>query len=92
MSWESLFLPAAEIPPFLLAVVVLAFLLAQRAFMAAPILARAAADIRRRPLRVGESEEVVPKIDVRRFCNASICRRIETASSNDLSDKSMRCE
>ena len=67
MSWESLFLPAAEIPPVLFAVAVFAFLLTQRALMAAPILARAAADILRRPLRLGESGEELPKIDDRRF-------------------------
>jgi hypothetical protein len=67
MSWESLFLPAVEIPPFLFAVAVLAFLLAQRALLAAPILDWAAADILRRLPCAGEPKEAVPKIDAKRL-------------------------
>jgi hypothetical protein len=51
INWESLFRPAAVIPPFFLGAVVFipAFCLAQRAFAAAASLARVAADMWRRP-------------------------------------------
>jgi hypothetical protein len=90
ISWESLFRPAGVIPPFFLGVVFIpAFCLAQRALASAASLARVADDIRRRPPRVEGPGAEVPRIDERRFSKASICRRIEMASSSDLRD--MRC-
>ena len=91
ISWESLFRPAAVIPPFRLGEVVFipAFCLAQRAFAAAASLARVAADMRRRPPRVEGAGEEPPRIDERRFSKASICRRIEMASCKALVDVSM---
>jgi len=83
------------IPPFFLrAVLRPAFLppfcLAQRARAAAANLARVAADIRRLPVLGVELGEVLPKSEARRLSRLSICRRIDTASSKDLRDKSIR--
>jgi hypothetical protein len=91
INCESLFRPAAVIPPFFLGAVVFipAFCLAQRAFAAAANLARVAADMRRRPPRVEGPGEEPPRIDERRFSKASICRRIEMASCKALVDVSM---
>ena len=66
------------------------FCLAQRALAAAAILARLAADIFRLPAVAVGRDEVVPKSEARRFSKALICRRIETASSKDLSDRFIR--
>ncbi len=67
-----------------------AFFLAQRARAAAAILARLAADMRRRPFATVESEEIVlPRNAASRFSSVSICRRIESACSNDCSDMCM---
>ena len=82
INCESLFRPAGLIPPFFLfgVVFVPAFILAQRALAAAASLARVAADMRRRPSRVGALEGEPPRTEEKRFSNASICRRIEIAS------------
>ena len=82
INCESLFRPAGLIPPFFLfgVVFVPAFILAQRALAAAASFARVAADMRRRPSRVGALEGEPPRTDEKRFSNASICRRIEIAS------------
>jgi len=82
------------IPPFFLAavlppVLLLAIRLAQRARAAADNLARVAADILRLPLSDVNRVEVPPRIEASRFSKASICRRIETASSKALRDSSM---
>jgi len=70
-----------------------AFCLAQRARAAAASLARVAADILRLPalpaLGIARAAEP-PTIELRRLSRLSICRRIETASSKDLRDKSIR--
>ena len=85
INCESRFRPAGVIPPFFLApkpfgvVFWLAFILAQRALAAAASLARVAADIPW-PLRVARAVGEPPRIEERRFCSVSICRRIETAS------------
>ena len=94
MSWESLFRPAGVIPPFFLAVVLRpiflpAFSLAQRALAAAASLARVAADIVRLWVSDFTRDEAVAKSEARRLSRVSICRRIETASSNALSDSSI---
>ena len=83
INWESRFRPAAVIPPFLVAGVafVWPFILAQRALAAAASLARVAAGIGRRPpLAVAELAREPDRIEERRFCRVSICRRIDTAS------------
>jgi hypothetical protein len=87
INWESRFRPAGVIPPFFLApepfAVVFwpAFILAQPALAAALSLARVAARIGRRPpLAVAELAREPARIEERRFCSVSICRRIETAS------------
>ena len=94
INWESRLRPAAVIPPFFLAGVVFfcPFFLAQRALAAAASLARVAAGIRRRPAPpltalAGEPD----RIEERRFCRVSICRRIETASCRASTDMSMPC-
>jgi hypothetical protein len=94
ISWESLFRPAAVIPPFFLAGVVFlpAFSFAQRALAAAASFARVAADIRRRPPRLEELAGAPLRIEDRRLSNASICRRTETASSKAATDISMNGE
>jgi hypothetical protein len=91
ISWESLFRPAAVMPPFFLARVVFlpALIFAQRALAAAASFARVAADIRRRPPLAGTLAGAPLKIEERRLSKASICRRIETASSKALTDISM---
>jgi hypothetical protein len=95
MSWESLLRPAAVSPPFLLnpafpPALLPPFCLAQRALAAADNLARVAAEIVRRPPADDARAEVLPRIEARRLSRVSICRRIATASSNDLRDKSMQ--
>jgi hypothetical protein len=94
ISWESLFRPAAVIPPFFLAGVVFlpAFSFAQRALAAAASFARVAADIRRRPPRLEELAGAPLRIEDRRLSNASICRRTEMASSKAATDISMNGE
>ncbi len=79
------------IPPFFLVGVVFIplFCVAHRALAAAASLARVAADIRRRPLRLEELGAEPPKIEERRFSRVSICRRIEMASCKALTDVSM---
>jgi hypothetical protein len=91
ISWESLFRPAAVMPPFFLARVVFlpALIFAQRALAAAASFARVAADIRRRPPLAGTLAGAPLRIEERRLSKASICRRIETASSKALTDISM---
>jgi hypothetical protein len=85
INCESRFRPAGVIPPFFLApkpfgvVFWPAFILAQRALAATASLDRVAADIPR-PLRVARAVGELPRIEERRFCSVSICRRIETAS------------
>jgi len=84
------------IPPFFLRAVLRPaclppFCLAQRARAAAANLARVAADIRRLPVLDVELGEVLPKSEARRLSRLSICRRIDTACSKDLRDKSIRC-
>jgi hypothetical protein len=83
------------IPPLFLRVVTRPaffppFCLAQRARAAAANLARVAADIRRLPVLGVELGEVLPKSEARRLSRLSICRRIDTASSKELRDKSIR--
>ena len=95
INCESFFRPAAVIPPFFLRVVLRPaclppFCLAQRARAAAANLARVAADIRRLPVLDVELGEVLPKSEARRLSRLSICRRIDTACSKDLRDKSIR--
>jgi hypothetical protein len=98
INCESLFRPAAVIPLFFLRVVLAGarpvffppFCLAQRARAAAANLARVAADIRRLPVLEVELGEVLPNSEARRFSRLSICRRIDTACSKDLRDKSIR--
>ena len=94
ISWESLFRPAAVIPPFFLAGVVFlpAFSFAQRALAAAASFARVAADICRRPPRLEELAGAPLRIEDRRLSNASICRRTETASSKAATDISINGE
>ena len=94
ISCESLLLPAAVIPPFFTAAVVrpvlpLAFCFAQRARAAADNLARVAADILRLPLLAVNPVEMPPRIEASRLSRVFICRRIETASSKVLRDKSI---
>jgi hypothetical protein len=96
ISWDSLFRPAAVIPPFFPAAVLppvlpLAFCCAQRARAAADNFARVAADILRLPLLDVNRVEMPPRIEASRFSRVFICRRIETASSKALRDISMRC-
>jgi hypothetical protein len=96
INCESLFRPAAEMPPFFRPVLLrpaglLPRRFAQRARAAADNLARVAADILRRPPPPAvERDGVPPSSEFKRFCKFSISRRIETASSNDLKDKSIR--
>ena len=94
ISWDSLFRPAAVIPPFFPAAVVrpvlpLAFCFAQRAWVAADNLALVAADILRLPLLDVNRAEVPPRIEASRLSRVFICRRIDTASSKALRDKSI---
>jgi hypothetical protein len=94
INWESRLRPAGVIPPFFTAGVafVCPFILAQRALAAAASLARVAAGIERRPpLAVAELAREPPRIEERRFCRVSICRRIETASCKASIDISMPC-
>ncbi len=98
INCESRLRPAAVIPPRFLRVVagargavfLLPFCLAQRARAAAANLARVAADIRRLPVLGVGLGEVLPKSEARRLSRLSICRRIDTACSKDLRDKSIR--
>jgi hypothetical protein len=96
INCESRFRPAGVIPPFFLApkpfgvVFWPAFILAQRALAATASLDRVAADIPR-PLRVARAVGEPPRIDERRLCRVSICRRIETASCKASTDISMPC-
>jgi len=76
------FFPAAVLRP----VLPLAFCFAQRALATADNLARVAADILRLPLWDVNGVEVPPRIDASRLFKASICRRIETASSKASRD------
>ena len=97
MSCDRRFLPDGVSPPFfffeLFAVLApLSRSLAQRALAAAANLARVVADTRRRPFELtacaaGAAEPV--NNDARLFSRVSICRRIPTASSNSLRDKSI---
>jgi hypothetical protein len=94
ISSESLFRPAAVIPPLFPAAVLrpvlpLAFCFAQRARAAADNLARVAADIPRLPLLDVNRVEVPPRIETSRLSRVFICRRIKTASSKALRDKSI---
>jgi hypothetical protein len=94
INCESRFRPAAVIPPFFLAGVVFVwpFILAQRARAAAASLARVAAGIGRRPpLPVTAVAGEPARIDERRFCRVSICRRTETASCKASIDISIPC-
>jgi hypothetical protein len=94
INWESRFRPAGVIPPFFTAGVafVRAFILAQRALAAAASLARVAAGIGwRPPLAVAEAAREPARIEERRFCRVSICRRIETASCRASTDISIPC-
>src|SRR5207244_11772838 len=50
-----------------------------------------AADILFPPVLNAERDKPVPRSEARRFSRVSICRRIESASSNDLRDVSMSC-
>ena len=95
INCESFFRPAAVIPPFFLRAILRPaclppFCLAQRARAAAANLARVAADTRRLPVLDVELGEVLPKREARRLSRLSICRRIDTACSKDLRDKSIR--
>jgi hypothetical protein len=67
----------------------LAFCFAQRARAAADNLARVAADVLRLPLLDVNRVAVPPRIEASRLSKASICRRIETASSKAFRDSSM---
>jgi hypothetical protein len=92
INWESRFRPAGVIPPFFAAGVpfVWPLIFAQRALAAAASLARVAAGIgRRTPLLVAARAREPARIEERRFCNVSICRRIETASCKASTDISM---
>jgi len=94
ISSDSRFLPAVVIPPFFTAAVVRpvlppAFCFAQRARAAADNLARVAADILRLPLLAVNPVEMPPRIEASRLSRVFICRRIETASSKVLRDKSI---
>jgi hypothetical protein len=94
INWESRFRPAGVIPPFFTAgfAFVWPFILAQRALAAAASLARVAAGIGRRPpLAVAEPALEPARIEERRFCRVSICRRIETASCKASTDISISC-
>ena len=94
INWESRFRPAAVIPPFFTAGVafVWPFILAQRALAAAASLARVAAGIGRRPpLAAAGLTREPARIEERRFCRVSICRRIETASCKASTDISIPC-
>jgi hypothetical protein len=92
INWESRFRPAGVIPPFFTTGVAFfrPFILAQRALAAAASLARVAAGIGRRTalLVAGRAGEPA-RIEERRFCRVSICRRIETASCKASTDISM---
>jgi hypothetical protein len=80
------------IPPFFAAGVAFVWplILAHRALAAAASLARVAAGIGRRTalLVAGRAREPA-RIEERRFCRVSICRRIETASCKASTDMSM---
>ena len=89
INCESLFLPAAEIPPFFFAVAILPFRFAHRAFAAAESFALVAAAILFPPVLNAERDEAVPRSESRRYSRVPICRRIKSASSNDLKDVSM---
>lgn len=92
MAAASLALPSGVNPPFLPldffgaeAAVTLAvpFCLAQRARVAAAIFARLAADIFRRPFAGFTAwSSSPPKRPPNRLCSASICLRMESASSS----------
>ena len=98
INWESRLLPAAVIPLLRRRIVRPglrpAFCLAQRARAAAASFARVAADILRRPARlpraIARGAAELPISEFKRRSRLSICRRIETASSKFLRDKSMR--
>ena len=93
MSCESLFRPAGVIPPFFRADLLtpVRFRIAHRAFAATESFALVAADILFPPVLNAERDKPVPRSEARRFSRVSICRRIESASSNDLRDVSMSC-
>ena len=96
INCESLLRPAAVMPPLFARGLTVpswpAFTFAQRARAAAAILARAAGDMRRRPLPVVICDEVVrPSNAASRFSRVSIWWRIESARSNELIDVSMLC-
>jgi hypothetical protein len=90
INCESLFLPAAEIPPFFFAGAILPFRFAHRALIAAAIFARACGDILCGPASDAERDEAVPSSEVSRFSKVSTCRRIESASCKLVRDMSMR--
>ena len=92
MSCESLFRPAAVNPPFFRADLLMPFRFAHRAFAAAESFALVAADILFPPVLNAERDKGVPRSEARRFSRVPICRRIDSASSNDLRDVSMSCE
>ena len=91
MSCESFFRPAGVIPPFFRADLPTAvrFCFAHRAFAEAESFALVAADILLLPLLSEDRDKAVPRSEARRFSKSAICRRIESASSNDLRDVSM---
>jgi hypothetical protein len=91
ISWESLFRPAAVSPPFFRAALLtpVPFRFAHRAFAATESFLLVAAEILRRPVRVDRLRAELSKIEARRFSKVPICRRIESASSNDLRDVSI---
>src|SRR6266540_6458656 len=94
INWERRFRSAGVIPPFFTVgfAFVWPFILAQRALAAAASLARVAAGIgRRSPLAVAELAREPARIEERRFCRVSICRRIETASCKASTDISIPC-
>ena len=69
----------------------LRFRFTHRAFAAADSFALVAADILFPLALTAERDTAVPRSEARRFFKASIWRRIESASSNDLRDMSMSC-
>ena len=94
INWERRFRPAGVIPPFFTVgfAFVWPFILAQRALAAAASLARVAAGIGRRPpLAVAAPARAPARIEERRFCRVSICRRIETASCKASTVISISC-
>ena len=94
ISWESLFRPSGVSPPLFRAALLtpVRFRFAHGAFAAAESFAFVAADIFFPPLLNAERDKAVPRSEARRFSRVPICRRIESASSNDLRDVSISCE